>query len=243
MATKSYKAQGIVLHSIKYGESGAVVYILTNTLGRQSYLVQGIKSARSKGNKQALFQPMFLLEFEGIDSSYGELHRMKDIRNLYPLCSVPFDVRKSTISLFMAEALYRLIKEIEANAPLFNFVCEAVQSLDKMQDGVSNFHLWFLVRMSYYLGFFPGNEYRDGYIFDIEEGVFTGVHPEHKMSLTPENSLLLARLMHCRAEDLHCLQLSRAQRSEFLTSILTYFGYHLDGIHQVKSLQILKEVF
>ena len=104
----SYKAHGIVLHTIKYGDTSVVAYILTDTYGRRNYLVQGVKSGKGKGNKAALLQPMFLLEFEGIPSHRSQMDRMKDVRLSHPLQHIPFDVRKSTISLFMAEVLYRL---------------------------------------------------------------------------------------------------------------------------------------
>ena len=125
----SYKARGIVLHTVKYGESSLVAYLFTDVGGRQTYMIQGVRSSRGRGNKAALFQPMFLLEFEGVEQPHAEMHRMKEVRNLVPLSSVPFDVRKSTVSLFMAEVLYRLIREVEANEPLFDFLCSAVQQL------------------------------------------------------------------------------------------------------------------
>ena len=66
---KTYKARGIVLNSLKYGDSAMVVHLLTDALGRQSYMVQGVRSSRGRGSKLALFQPMFALEFEGLTSS------------------------------------------------------------------------------------------------------------------------------------------------------------------------------
>ena len=80
----SYKAHGIVLHTIKYGDTSVVAYILTDTYGRRNYLVQGVKSGKGKGNKAALLQPMFLLEFEGIPSHRSQMDRMKDVRLSHP---------------------------------------------------------------------------------------------------------------------------------------------------------------
>ena len=100
------------MHTVKYGDTSLVAFVLTDVLGRQSYLVQGVKSSKGKGNKAAMLQPMFLLEFEGINTKHSQMDRMKDIRMPRPMRSVPFDVRKSTISLFMAEVLYRLVKEV-----------------------------------------------------------------------------------------------------------------------------------
>ena len=39
---RTYKARGIVLHTIKYGDSSAIAYLFTDVLGRMSYMVQGL---------------------------------------------------------------------------------------------------------------------------------------------------------------------------------------------------------
>lgn len=155
MSMKSYKARGIVLHTLKYGDSGMVVYLLTDSGGRQSYMVQGVRSARGHGSKLALFQPMFAVEFEGLESSRMQMHRFREVRSGIVLQSLPFDVRKSTIALFMAEVLYRLVKECEPNQRLFDFVWGSVAALDALDEGVANFHLWFLTNLSRFLGFSP----------------------------------------------------------------------------------------
>lgn len=240
---KSYKARGVVLHTVRYGENSMVLFMLTDAVGRQSYMVQGIKGGKTRGNKAALLQPMFVLEYEGYESAKMQMHRMRDVRAAMPLTSLPFDVRKSTIALFMAEVIYRLVKEAEPNGPLFGFVCDSVAALDAMQEGIANFHLWFLVMLSSYLGFYPGNEYIAGSWFDIKEGVFTSVMPSHRMMLGQEDTAVMASLMQTRAEELGELKLSRERRSSFLSAMLTYFGYHLDTINHVRSVQILKEVF
>ncbi len=239
----TYKARGIVLHTLKYGESALVAYLLTDEGGRRTYMLPGACSRRSKGNLAALFQPMFLLEFEGFEPPKGEMHRMKEVRSLEPLRSLPFDVRKSTISLFMAEVLYRLVREVEANGPLFDFVQQAVLQLDALEEGIANYHLWFLVQLSFHLGFYPGNEYVPGSYFDIPGGEFTPEMPFHGQAMGPAAARLLGNLMELEAGELGSLKLGRGERSEFLEAMLAFFGYHFDAIHAVRSVNILKEVF
>ncbi|MDR0908119.1 MAG: DNA repair protein RecO [Rikenellaceae bacterium] len=240
---KSYKACGVVLHTIKYGDSSRVAYLLTDVGGRQSYMVQGVKSSRGGGNKAALLQPMFIVEFEGLVSPKAEMHRIREMRAAVPLRTIPFDVRKSTVALFMAETLYRLVREVEANSPLFDFVRGAVETLDGMTEGVANFHLWFIVGLSRHLGFSAGNEYVEGSWFDVREGIFTPIMPLHGMVFSPENSRLLGRLMDTPAEEIALIPLNRGQRVDFLGSMLTYLGYHLDGVRDIRSVDILREVF
>ena len=241
---KSYKARGIVLHSIKYGESGLVVYMLTDVGGRRTYMVQGVRPSSGRGSKLALFQPMFALEFEGLESTKAEMHRLRDVHNAFALQSLPFDVRKSTIALFMAEVLYRLVRESEHNAQLFDFVWGSVGALDQMQEGVANFHLWFLANLSRMLGFSPGNIYAEGAWFDIAEGGFTLLPPRiSTLALSKENARILNDLLECDVRYLAEIGLNRTQRVDFLNAMLVYYGYHLDAIHAVQSVKILREVF
>lgn len=241
---KQYKARGIVLNTMKYGDSGVIVHILTDVAGRRGYMVQGLGKGKSgsKG-KGALFQPMFLVDFVGLEGSKMQLDRMREASLAEPLQSIPFDVRKSTIALFMAEVLYKLVREVEPNSPLFEFVYNSVVALDNMEEGVHNFHLWFMVGLSRHLGFYPSGEWFEGAVFDIEAGCFTRTMPRSGLFIGEENSRLLGELMEVSVMNLKEIALSRVQRSEFLAALLTYFGYHLDTIHQIQSLRILSEVF
>ena len=72
-ALKSYKARGVVLSTVKYGDSGMVVQMLTDKYGRQSYMVQGVRSSRGRGSKMALFQPLFILNFEGLEPTISAI--------------------------------------------------------------------------------------------------------------------------------------------------------------------------
>ena len=112
-----------------------------------------------------------------------------------------------------------------------------------MQEGVANFHLWFLAQLSRLVGFFPGNDYTEGSWFDIKEGLYTPIRPLHTLILEPDEAALLDRMMQIPVTELHTIALNRQQRVDFLNAMLTYFGYHLDGINAVQSVRILREVF
>ena len=240
---ETYKGRGIVLHTLKYGDTSMVAYLLTDVGGRRSYMVQGVRSRSGRGSKLALFQPMFPVEFEGLESPRQQMDRFKEVRAGFVLQSLPFDVRKSTMALFMAEVLYRLVRESEPNRPLFDFVWGSAEALDAMDEGVPNFHLWFLANLSRLLGFRPGNDYTPGAWFDIREGLYSVVRPAHPGVMTQECASLLDRMLSCDVRRLGDVGLNRDRRSEFLNAMLAYFGYHLDAISAVQSVRILKEVF
>ena len=241
---KSYKGRGIVLHTLKYGDSSMIVYLLTDGGGRRSYMVQGVRSRTGRGSKQALLQPAFPVEFEGLEPSQSsQMHRFRELHSGFLLQGIPFDVRKSTMAMFLAEVIYRLVRESERNDALFEFVWNSVAALDALQEGVANFHLWFLAQLSRLLGFYPGNDRNEGDWFDIKEGLYVALPPLHTLSIPPEEAALLDRLLACDVQELGTLALNRTQRVNFLNAMLAYFAYHLDSIHEVQSVRILREVF
>lgn len=239
---KSYKARGIVLGTLKYGEKGLVVHMLTDTHGRQSYMIQGIRPT-AKGSRMALLQPMFAVEFEGLTSSKLSMHRLKDLSPGIVLRTLPFDVRKSTIALFMAEVLYRLVRENEPLGELFDFVWGSIEALDHIDEGIANFHLWFLANLSRPLGFSPDNEYTDGAWLDIRDGHFTPHALLPSCALAPENARILHDMLECDVRYLGEVGLNRTERVAFLEAMLKYYAYHLEGIKAVESIRVLKEVF
>lgn len=240
---KSYKARGVVLNTIKYGESSVVVNMLTDTFGRQSYIVQGLGSGRGRSSKMAHFQPLSALTFEGLISSKSELHRLRDVQNGILLSSLRFDIRKSTIALFMAEVVYRLVGESERNDDLFDFVWGSIEALDSLDEGVANFHLWFLANISHHLGFAPNADFEEGMIFDMREGRFTHEILLHNDTMSQQNSALLYRLLTADFGELARLPLNRNERRQMLSEMVKYYTLHLESICNVKSISILQEVF
>lgn len=241
-AVKRYTSRGVVLNTLKYGERGLVVQMLTSEFGRQSYMVQGL-GGRSRNSKMALFQPMFALEFEGLASPKMQMHRFGDVHSGIVLQSLPFDVKKSTIALFMAEVLHRLVRESEANELLFDFVWGSVEALDLADEGVANFHLWFLSNLCRFLGFSPGNEYMPDGWFNIAEGLFTEDMPPREYRMSQQNALILRDMLECDVRYLAEVGLNRHQRVDFLAALLAFYSYHLDTINSVQSIKILQEVF
>lgn len=231
------------MNSLKYGDSSLIVHMLTDVGGRQSFMVYGVKNRRGGGSKLSLFQPLFALEFEGLISPKSDLHRFKEVQSSFPLQSIPYDVRRSTVALFIAEVIYRLVKESEPNPELFDFVWGSLIALDTIEEGVANFHLWFLANLSRLLGFYPDGEFQKGAWLDIVEGEYTPLRPAHSMVIEPELAEIMRDFTECDVRHLGEIGLNRAQRVDFLNSLLQYYGYHLDSIKGVQSIEILREVF
>lgn len=232
-----YKARGVVLHSMKYGERKRIIHIFTREYGRQSYITT--LTNHGKG----LFQPLFILDFDGWQGR-GELHNIEQPAAAIPLREIPFDIVKSTIALFLSELLYRLIKDGEADPGLYEFVEGAITSLDGMTDGTANFHLWFLVRLTYYMGYEPEDNYLEGYALDYRNGTYVRPDlPSHTLIMPPADARLFHELMEADTEDLVCFKMAREQRVSLLERLIDLYGFHTEAIYGVNSLRILSEIF
>lgn len=232
--------KGIVLHHFKYAEKSIIAKVYTNRFGLQSYIINGVRSAKAK-NKAVYLQPLSLVE---INSSYKEkkgLQQARNIQLIHPYSSIPFNISKSSMAFFLAEILYKAIKEEESNSDLFNFLFHAFQHLDLMEKNYHNFHLIFMGKLCYYMGIQPHQINENHNYFDLQEGCFTSTQPFHKAFIDHPYSNHLATVLTADFDE-NNLSLNRDERTRLLSVFIDYFNLHLSNFDNLKSIGILKEV-
>jgi len=235
--------EGIVLHFIKYGESSVIVTIYTRDFGRQSYLVNAARSKNSK-NKVSLLQPLFLVELVAYQKQTRELHRIKEIRSNHVYQNLPFEITKSSLTIFLAEVLYKSISEQESYPEMYDFIKNSLLYFDLMEKGASNFHLWFLFRLTEYLGFLPDTS-RVGFEgwFDIKKGAIVHFQPSHPFYANKEVTEKLMELSSMKIHEIGELEISRRMRDTLISVLVDYYQLHFDYLGEIKSLTVLREVF
>lgn len=237
------KTQAIALHHIKYSDTSAILTAYTEAFGRISFMLQGIRRKNSKMNLN-LFQPLFLSHLEVYYKQQRELQKIKEASNAYPFQSIPYDYRKRTIALFIAEVLYKTLQEEESKPDLFGFLFNHIKMLDIKEKGLGNFHLYFLVHLTKYLGFFPRNNYSSSLsYFDMQNGKFTSLKPFHNHFLGLPNSAHLHELLKPSGKQHQELQIKRENRLQILHALLDFYYLHISGMGHIKSFEILKETF
>lgn len=237
------KTSGIVLHTLKYSDTSNIVDIYTESHGRASFLIS-VSRSRKTAVKSMLFQPLSIIEFEADFRSTSSLYRIKDVR-AYPFKSLPYDPYKSAIALFLAEFLYRAVKEEGENSPLFAYLRYSIEWLDECVSDFANFHLVFLMRLSRFLGLYPNlDDYSQGDYFDLLNASFTPLKPyKHSFFVNPEESFRLTRLMRMNYDTMHVFGMNRTDRARCLAIINDYYQLHIPGFQTLKSLDVLQELF
>ena len=237
------KLRGIVLCTLKYSDRSNIVRIYTESGGQQSFVVPASSSRKSKV-RSVLFAPLALLEFEADLRPGSELHPIREVRVMYPLASIPLSPYKSAIAMFLAEFLYRALRQEEGDSSLFAYIVNSILWLDNAGSGIANFHLVFLMRLSLFLGLYPNTDgYAAGDYFDLLGACFVSVRPQNYCYLQPDESSRIRTLLRMRYDTMHLFVMSRNERARCLEVICQYYSIHLPGFGELKSLAVLKELF
>ena len=236
------KTRAILLHHVRYTDNSLVAHFYTREFGRLSVMVKGV--SKTKGSSRYLyFQPLHMFDLEIYHRENREMHNLKEMTLCYVPRNIPGDIRRSSIALFMGEVLNNIIREEDVNLSLYSFIESSVISLDEAEEGLSNFHLWFLAALAAYAGIGPSPMSGDEKYFDMQTGRFTELPPGHTDILEPPGATLFNCLLESTPDVLGRIRISGEERSDMLMQIIRFYQLHLPGVRQVRSLQVLKEIF
>jgi DNA repair protein RecO (recombination protein O) len=237
------KTRGIVLHQIKYTDSGIVVQMYTRKFGRQSFLIKGMRNKKT-GKHNILFQPMFILDLELYYKPTREMQSLKEFSVFFTPSGIYENIKKSSVAIFLGEVLTSVLKEESPHEEMFDFIEGSIVYFDKCADGFANFHIAFLAGLTGYLGFEPGqrSDVEEKY-FDMLNGIFVPIPPVHGNYANEEISGILADFFVASYDSVKNISLTGKMRNDVLETLVKFYSLHLPGLKKIKSLEVLKEVF
>lgn len=237
-----HKTKGIVLKTTNFAETSVVAKIYTQKFGLQSYLINGVKKPKAKIPLNML-QPMHLLDLIVYHKPNGNMQRVSDARSFPVLQSIPYDIVKSSIIIFLNEMIYKSIKQQHEDEVMFEFIAKSIELLDHTTEGVANFHLVFLLKLTRFLGFYPDlNQVEKLRFFDLKDGVFVANQPPHIYFIEEELKENWLKLFTSSIENFNQLKIGAALRKVLLQKIIQFYSLHIEDFGQVKSHEILEEV-
>ncbi len=236
------ETRGIILRTVKYSETSVIADIYTEGAGLRSYIISGVRTQRSKV-AMGLLQVASLVDIVAYNTQ-GKLNRIKEIHAAHVYTALPFDIRRSSIGLFMAEVARRTIRESEENEELFIFLFNIFKFLDVTPERFTNLHLSFLLELSGHLGFRPDeHEYTEGSVFDLKNGVFTHKTIGHSLFLDENLSTILRVLLATPWTQTHLLKITADERRQLIGELLKFYQFHLDNFPDINSFKIFQEIF
>ena len=234
------KTRGIVLSYLKYRETSIIARVYTERLGVQTYIVNSVRKAKPPG-RIALFQPFTLLELVAyVARNSGGLTRLAEFRCAEPFQTLPYEVAKSSVVLFLSEVVGRAVREEEENEPLFAFLHDSIQAFDQQTAGSENFALVFLLQLATYLGFgvSAGGELTDQVIMAGHASTTQGATGPAMLRLHEFDGYLNELLRDPASSTIP----NGRVRNELLHVLIRYYQLHVEQMGEIRSLDILSQV-
>ena len=236
------KLQGVVLQSIRYGDTSLIVKIYTRNLGLQSYIIKGAYRRTSK-SRAAFFQPLNVVEFvvsgKNLHSTLGYI---KDVQMAFFYQTLFSEMKKSTILMYVSELLTKSLTEQEQNLALYDFIVHSLQWLDLTEENYANFPLFFTLELSRFLGFYPISNDSSLSFFDMMEGHFVSSAPIHPYYLENDSAAILSAMLDQDLEKVMQIPLNVMQRRNLLDGLIAFMRLHAPFLKNLQSIEVLQSV-
>ena len=241
-------SEGIVLTQTKYGDTGLVVNIYTRNAGKQGFMVRMPRKAGGK-LRPSYFFPLNQVEIVFEPARAGsELARLHEIRLAVCYRDIHADFRKASVACFLAEVMGKCISQADADTFFYDTVARALRDFDGRQQDFAEFHLFFLLCLAEFMGFYPQARQRasDQY-FDLREGGFVSMRPPHGDFLenVPASDLdLLMRVRMQSPDGFPARTLFPLERRQALLRALADYCRIQAGIGaDFRSMEVFRDVF
>ena len=237
---KILETKAIVLSSLKYGDTSLIIRCYTQDFGLKSFISKGVFTKKKRNT--SLYFPLAEIDLSfQPKSNEQQLVFLKSAQTSYYYESLHFHPIKSAIVFFLAEILNLVLKEEADNPELYFYIENSLKEFDQKKDDFADFHLIFLLQLSYFLGFYPNLEI-DGNLFDLENGFFTNSNSSINM-LKADETVLFKKLLELHFSEDSKNTFNQSQRSLLLEIIVKYYQIHTNNFKKPKSLQVLHELF
>lgn len=236
---------GIVLRTVKYGETSLICTIFTERYGICSYMVQGIRSSKKHG-RAGLLQVASLLDMVAEHKPGRQLQRIREFQPSYIYTAVQEDIVRNSVAVFSVELLQKLLPQEEPLPDLFEFCYGYFCALDKEPvAAIANYPLYFIIHCGRQLGYnILGHYSAETPYLNSVEGMFAA-HPSLSgMVLDYADAAALAQLIDVKQtlSSVFSVELNAGMRNRLLDWYIRFLQHHTQHLPSLRSLEILRAI-
>ena len=225
--------KGIFIHKTSYAESSLMATFFTEDLGLQVFLFQG-----GKKNASLLF-PCSLCELTYYKRPDSELAKLTSVTPAISWKEIPYNPIHGTVAFFFSDIIRNVVKREHKDQPLFDFLVSYIQKIDRLTASELPLAvIYFLLKLSAFLGVEPQVQGDFKRYFLPAEGVFSDVERKETLSYTGDGvNLIQSLLAEWEIPDIKSLD-----RKEALEVLLTYYQLHIPSFNVDRTLEVIREV-
>ena len=225
---------------MNYTDTQKIIHVYSLEKGYLSMITPSTVFKR-KSNPVHLLQ---IAEIEYFENEKGNLHKLHTVSSVINLPNLYFDIFKMNIVLLWGEVLDLILKNENKNESLFEFITRSVEYLHSTQKEAGNFNLFFLYRLAGLIGFrINATSWQEGYVFNINDGSFYPTDNRTPYISGPNTAKIIWKLCTCEVEEVKDIPLNQQARNILLDIILLFYSIHLNINFNIKSIQVIREVF
>jgi len=233
--------KAIILASIKYNEKDVIIKAFTEKNGFTSYFIKGFFGKQKKKKLQkAYFQPGSFLELITNQKNDEKLSYIKEARIYYHYHNLYQDFNKLNVATFLREVLIESLKNEQINESVYQFIEKEFIQLDR-EIFYPDYHIFFIIKLSGYLGFLPDYQSHGSY-FDMINGIFTSQKPTGNY-LSPAEALLFKNYLGMIFASEKGKKFSPAERKKMIDFLMKYYQLHIAQFTIPKSISILHQIY
>ena len=230
----------IVLSTLRYKDNDLIIRAFSREIGLVSFIHRGAYKPK-KGSTKSAFYQVLSQNLVSTSAKNNDIKTVRDVTSNYLYTSLYTNVFKSSIAMFLSEVLTASIKEEHQNIALFEFLKTAFTYLD-LSDHFANFHLFFLVKLTKFLGFYPDFNENAPDSFNLRTGKFE-LNLQDNYVIEGESAFFMKAFLKSDFDSYESIKMNSKQRNDFLNNLLLYFELHLIDFRHPKSLEVLKTLF
>ncbi len=237
------KLTGIVTNVVRHSDRMNIVTLYTRERGSVSFL-SPVGTGRGARQRSARLMPLAVVSTEVNFKGNKDLQTLGSLSSPHPWQDLYFNPVKSTMVIFLAEFLHAFLRHSESDPAQWDYVFASIGILDKARKDIGNIHLAFLIGFLHFAGIFPDlSEMKEDMLFDMRAGQPTYFAPGHSDFLSVKETAMLPGLLRMNMRNRGCFRFSGAQRRLLLQRLLRYYGIHFPGMGDLKSPEVLSEIF
>ncbi|HVP37311.1 MAG TPA: DNA repair protein RecO [Terriglobales bacterium] len=246
------KTEGIVLKSLKYGDSSLIFSFYTRDYGKVKVLAKGIKRTKSRILPPGTFS---LVEIVFYKKERTELHLLSSAEILKSFPGLSKSLNRFSWASAVSELLDQLIKGEESNQRIFNLSLKTLSGMETADETNLEKLFWsFALKLSTHLGYKPkldvcvscGKEIKDEEVlFSPERG---GVickkcakEDEYFLKLSKESYLAARKLLSLDINKVDKFPVDRESLDEVSGLVKSFISYHT-GAKELKALDFLRKI-
>lgn len=237
------KFTGIVLDITRHNDKHNIVTVYSRSRGRIVFL-SPCGSGKAGKLRQSRLQPLSVIEGDIRFSQTAELQKLGAFTLHEVWADIYFHPLKQMIVLFLSEFLNRLLKASMPDEGMWDYIVSSLRLFDAMRRGIIDFHIAFMASLLPFAGIQPdASQYEEGMYFDMRAGVFTDRQPPHHDFLAGNEARFAALITRVNFLNIKALRLTVEMRRRILTLLLAYYSIHYPGISNLKSLEVIRDIF